>query len=512
MTPETPPQASTLRRVLLLVMTLLVIAVMGQALVNSWTEPQVATRLELYQTDLLLQASVWDGADLPPEQSALLRQNLVGKTPLQDAQAAYETVRKTAIATLNASTETASSDQDDVAVRPSTRLQAAQQQQADLVNLVDLRLGILQAEQGNVDDAIATWRDLQTRVTPDSNPWQTAELLAALWQGQPPDDRAAAVLTQTLDGWFENRALAKLYLETGELEALAQLNAAEIQTAERRVATLAAVGAAPAMGSLVGLGVLLTIGIQRLIQGKDAPIAHNADRRWQTPWTGIIIWQVIVGGFLFLGQIAMPLLISPLGGILASFGSRGRAFYALLYYVLMAAGSISVLVFSIRRYRPLPEGWFQFRRGNWLAWGAGGYFAALPLMLVVALVNQQLWQGQGGSNPLLQTVLEEQDPIALGMFFFTAAIAAPLFEEVLFRGFLLPSLTRYVPVGGAIVLSALIFAIAHLSVSEVLPLTMLGMVLGVVYTRSRNLLAPMLLHSAWNSVTMLGLLLLGTAT
>ncbi|HEY9660386.1 MAG TPA: CPBP family intramembrane glutamic endopeptidase, partial [Allocoleopsis sp.] len=82
-------------------------------------------------------------------------------------------------------------------------------------------------------------------------------------------------------------------------------------------------------------------------------------------------------------------------------------------------------------------------------------------------------------------------------------------EEILFRGFLLPSLTKYVPVWGAIGLSSLLFAIAHLSLSEVLPLAVLGAVLGFVYTRSRSLLAPMMLHSLWNSVTMVGLLLLG---
>ncbi|NEP19511.1 MAG: CPBP family intramembrane metalloprotease, partial [Leptolyngbya sp. SIO4C1] len=115
----------------------------------------------------------------------------------------------------------------------------------------------------------------------------------------------------------------------------------------------------------------------------------------------------------------------------------------------------------------------------------------------------------GGSNPLLQTVLEESDGVALLLFFLTASIAAPLFEEVLFRGFLLPSLTRYLPVWGAIGLSSLIFATAHLSFSEILPLTVLGAALGFIYTRSRNLLAPILLHSTWNSVTMLGLFLLG---
>ncbi|PSN11312.1 CPBP family intramembrane metalloprotease domain-containing protein, partial [filamentous cyanobacterium CCP5] len=166
---------------------------------------------------------------------------------------------------------------------------------------------------------------------------------------------------------------------------------------------------------------------------------------------------------------------------------------------------------SVRSYRPLPSGLFKLKlQGSWWLWGLGGYLVALPLMLATALINQQIWQGQGGSNPLLQTVLQEQDPVALGLFLFTAAVAAPLFEELLFRGFLLPSLTKYVPVWGAVLISSLIFASAHLSLSEVLPLTVLGSVLGIVYTRSRNLLAPMLLHSAWNSATMLGLFLLGS--
>jgi membrane protease YdiL (CAAX protease family) len=102
----------------------------------------------------------------------------------------------------------------------------------------------------------------------------------------------------------------------------------------------------------------------------------------------------------------------------------------------MATGGIAVLWWSIRSYRPVPEGMFRIKlSGRGILWGVGGYFVALPLMLGISLLNQQIWQGQGGSNPLLQTVLEEQDPIALAVFFFTAAIAAPLFEEFLFRAF-----------------------------------------------------------------------------
>ena len=58
---ELAPQfPSTLRRVVLVVITLLVSAIMGSALIASWNEPQVASRLELYQTDLLLQATAWE--------------------------------------------------------------------------------------------------------------------------------------------------------------------------------------------------------------------------------------------------------------------------------------------------------------------------------------------------------------------------------------------------------------------------------------------------------------------
>ena len=131
-------------------------------------------------------------------------------------------------------------------------------------------------------------------------------------------------------------------------------------------------------------------------------------------------------------------------------------------------------------------------------------------IVLVSVINQQIWQGQGGSNPLLLLALQAQDQVALAIFFITSSIAAPIFEEIIFRGFLLPSLTRYISVRSAIAISALIFAVAHLSLSEVLPLTTLGIVLAVVYTRSRNLLASILLHSLWNSGTLISLFVLGS--
>jgi membrane protease YdiL (CAAX protease family) len=46
--------------------------------------------------------------------------------------------------------------------------------------------------------------------------------------------------------------------------------------------------------------------------------------------------------------------------------------------------------------------------------------------------------------------------------------------------------------------------------SELLPLAVLGIILGYVYYRTGNLLASMLLHSLWNGGSMLTLYLLAS--
>jgi len=79
------------------------------------------------------------------------------------------------------------------------------------------------------------------------------------------------------------------------------------------------------------------------------------------------------------------------------------------------------------------------------------------------------------------------------------SVFAPLLEEVVFRGFLLASLTKWLPTPGAVFFSSVVFAGAHLAPRDFPQLVTLGMVLGFSYSRTRNLLTPMLIHSLWNS-------------
>jgi uncharacterized protein len=540
-----------IKRLILVILTVFAIGKVSLSLVQSLGQPQIQSRLELYQTNLVVHAAEWSSQNLdaasPPASTpdlAPARNAIIGKDPFKTAQDQYQDALKTAQTTQSKITaqlqklslsETRTTNAPEptkpqlqyppVEDNPNASVQRQQLQQSyalveKLIDELNLRIGILQAQQGQTAEAIKTWNRFtqqgtaETRSTTETSSVQTAQVLMGLWS-QPsrllPD--AEEQIKKNLDSWFRYRALKQLYQLQQRQDALQSLQLQEQEVAQQSVFKLAVIGGIPAVGGLLGVGLLLFVLLQRLLQGKRSLLANNGDVGWDTPWDWEVVWQVMILGFFFVGQLLLPLFFGLLGINPASYSVREKAFYVLLSYLLMATGGLLVLYFSIKPFLPVAEDWFRFKfRSNWVLWGFGGYLAALPLVIVVSLLNQKLWDGHGGSNPILPLALEGKDNVALWIFFLTACVAAPIFEEIMFRGFLLSSLTRYMPVWSAIVLSSLLFAIAHLSFSEVLPLATLGMVLGVVYTRSRNLLSSILLHGLWNAGTLLSLFVLGSGS
>lgn len=522
----------TIKRLILSLLTLAIIFLAGSALVASWQQPQIQSRLELYQTNLLLRAQQLSPENADPN-LAKASKTLLGENPLEAATKQYQSAQKSALANLDKAqnqlaqltakpADAPALPKPDSQIPPITDTSRSSQRSQSLKSIaqiekliaeINLRLGLLQVQQKQVDKASQTW--LEVINSPQDNSLAaTASVLTGLWSDPPqllPD--AEALIQVNLEGWFQGRALAQLYELQQRPDEKAALQVREQKQAEEALLNLAIISSIPAATGFVGLALLIYLLINRLTKGKESLFSQNGDVPWSTPWDWETVWQVFIVGFFLMGQIIVPLIVSVLQIKPGVASVRVQALFTLATYLFLAFSAIAVLYLSIKKFLPLPPSWFRFKlRGNWFWWGLGGYCAALPLVIVVSLLNQQLWNGQGGSNPLLSLVLEGQDKVALGIFFFTAAVAAPIFEEFLFRGFLLPSLTRYFSVWQAILMSAFIFAVAHLSLSEVLPLMVLGIVLGFVYTRSRNLLAPMLLHSLWNSGTLVSLFILGSSS
>lgn len=515
------------RRLILSLLTILAVFNLFASLTGSLAQPQIQSRLELYQTNIVLEALEFQG----DRNSSSLQDNInftnaieavAGDKPYLSAQKQYQKAKQEAqsnLANLQTQLKQLSSIQSSQATNNVVlqELQSSIDSISVFINELDLKIGILQAQQNQVEDALKSWSNL---ITKDESQLinhkftNTALILKDLWSKSPQfSSTTESQIENSLDGWFRFHSLKKLYELQNRQDTLSQLENRQQAIALNSFWKLIIISFLPIFGGVVGFSLLIFLGIQWLVKKDKSLLLSNYNKLWNIPWNWEITWQVIIVGFFFFGQILLPLILGLININPVNFDLRSKAIYVLISYLLMSAGCLSILYFSLKPFFPLPKEWFKLKFfDNWFVWGFGGYLVAVPLVVIVSLLNEKIWQGQGGSNPLLFLALQAQDKVALAIFFTTASIAAPIFEETIFRGFLLPSLTRYISINNAILLSASIFAIAHLSFSEILPLTTLGIVLGFVYTRSRNILAPMLLHCLWNSGTLLTLFVLGSGS
>eukprot|EP00536_Pseudo-nitzschia_multiseries_P005440 jgi/Psemu1/254504/estExt_Genewise1Plus.C_1010132 len=150
---------------------------------------------------------------------------------------------------------------------------------------------------------------------------------------------------------------------------------------------------------------------------------------------------------------------------------------------------------------------------QWIWWAIGGYFVSSWLFNVVDLVNSYVFplsvleQAEESSVVAKLVNPEGQDVLASLVGFIAPCLTAPWWEEILYRGFLLPTLVLSVPNRNywwATFLSGILFSVHHQSELAFLPLCVLGWIWAIVYTKSKNLWTTILIHSMWNSRIFLG--------
>lgn len=88
------------------------------------------------------------------------------------------------------------------------------------------------------------------------------------------------------------------------------------------------------------------------------------------------------------------------------------------------------------------------------------------------------------------------------MAYAAVGLAAPLAEELVFRGLLYRAARSRWGAGGAAVLTSLFFGVAHWEPWALFGLVGLGLLLCWLYERTGSLLAPMLAHSVHNVVSL----------
>jgi membrane protease YdiL (CAAX protease family) len=117
-----------------------------------------------------------------------------------------------------------------------------------------------------------------------------------------------------------------------------------------------------------------------------------------------------------------------------------------------------------------------------------------------------VWMWLLNNVPLLQSWHEDVDvlPAAemLGLLIPLGIVAAPIFEEFIFRGLLFRGLERSLGSGRAIFASAAIFALVHPAIS-VPAVFLLGLTAAWIFRRQGLLIAPIMTHATYNAVVIL---------
>lgn len=306
-------------------------------------------------------------------------------------------------------------------------------------------------------------------------------------------------------GWMRWLALKHLALAAGDTESARQWASRARAQANRLQRTLLAAFGVVAVLLLAGVAVWLAYAVWKSTQrGAPPPLSPLPAHHVGTVTWGLVVYLVA----MYLGGTVAGLFAHRLP-------PETPLLVVLVWLVQLVTGGVAIgwLHWQMKRagvsWREI--GWKWKPVMPHLAWGTGAYVAMLPvLLLTVVLVQLLLPAIPSPAHPIAGVALSDNPPWVTLLLFLMAAVFAPLFEEVFFRGVLLNALWRRTGSRWAgIVGSALFFSILHPQMYfGWIVIFVVGVMLGALFVERRSLLPCIWMHALNNSAALVAVQLL----
>lgn len=87
--------------------------------------------------------------------------------------------------------------------------------------------------------------------------------------------------------------------------------------------------------------------------------------------------------------------------------------------------------------------------------------------------------------------------------FLASGVVGPIYEEILFRYIFLNRLRKYYSNKKSIIINTIIFALIHLNPVNIIYAFFLGLAINLTYNKYENIIAPIIVHMAANSIVLL---------
>jgi membrane protease YdiL (CAAX protease family) len=240
-------------------------------------------------------------------------------------------------------------------------------------------------------------------------------------------------------------------------------------------------------GSLVAIGVMFAIAIV------------------------IGIGMILLVGMTDLQNIASQHLTSTelLKQIVNNIEAKGRLNSTLaILFVLMTLGEgaipLGAWLFSIRKYRCKWESLgfrkFDVKKGLLLA------IAIVGIGIAISYGYEVLLQRLGYDTSTDVSFPFSANGIGITFFAIIAVLVAPIAEETFFRGFMFQGIRKRIGFAWAAIISAAIFAIAHMSAESLVPIFFLGLMLAWLYHKTQSIWPCIIVHAAYNSIGVISMI------
>jgi membrane protease YdiL (CAAX protease family) len=212
----------------------------------------------------------------------------------------------------------------------------------------------------------------------------------------------------------------------------------------------------------------------------------------QNPWR---MTDIVVFGVFFLFTVFL------LNVIVIRF--RGRELTAMAQVFLQAimdgmlVGFIAFLIKVIHR-QPFLQTIHWFRNYQF----SNGFLISLGATLAISVLIVSSFFPAGQATPIEKLL---SSPTAVYVFALFGVCAAPLFEEIIFRGFLFKVLFDIKGAGTAVSVTAILFASLHVlqlwgNWAGVALIFLVGYVLSFVRWRSNSLIPSYIIHTSYNAM------------
>jgi len=223
---------------------------------------------------------------------------------------------------------------------------------------------------------------------------------------------------------------------------------------------------------------------------------------WPTLGFGILVYlaMLLAHTLVILGLVVAQIARDPQTDFEAfaeQLVTSGLALALGTLLTLLLGGALILLFCTLRRGPSIGAylGFVGVRPRHLVGWLGAGAALVLASDALTAILGR----------PLVPDVMVQTYRTAgiLPVYWFALVVAAPLFEEVLFRGFLLEGLrhSRLGPVG-AVVLTSLAWVAVHQQYGpyELATIFVVGLVLGTARVTSGSLYPSLLIHAGFNLV------------